>query len=197
MPKDKQISPNEPMNQTESEIPEYIPETIDKRKTREYNLIDLDPEPDEFVEVDVDPDSFPVKRKTGPKPKELVPGIIYGKACGRNKVVIDPNQVLELVSYGLKHHELCSLYGINMDTLIYNFKSEIKRGKELGKIALRRAMMNNAIKNNNAAVQIFLAKNMLGMSDNPNRSDDKAPLPWVEDTSEETTDVNETKSDSE
>ena len=192
MPKDKQISPNEPMNQTE-----YTPETVDIRKTRELDIIDLGPESDEVIEVDVDPDSIPVKRKTGPKPKELVPGIIYGKACGRNKVVIDPKQVLELVSYGLKPHELSALYGVNLDTLIYNFKSEIKRGKELGKIALRRAMMNNAIKHNNAAVQIFLAKNMLGMSDNPNRSDDKAPLPWVEDTSEETTDVNETKSDSE
>jgi hypothetical protein len=30
----------------------------------------------------------------------------------------------------------------------------------------------------NAAVQIFLAKNILGMSDNGQESDDKKPLPW-------------------
>ena len=43
-------------------------------------------------------------------------------------------------------------------------------------------MFRNACDNHNAAVQIFLAKNLLGMSDNGLiDSDDNAPLPWVED----------------
>jgi len=49
------------------------------------------------------------------------------------------------------------------------------------KMSLRRAMFKNAIKNNNAALQIFLAKNMLGMSDNPQNTEDSKPLPWTED----------------
>jgi hypothetical protein len=41
-------------------------------------------------------------------------------------------------------------------------------------------MLNNACKNMNAAVQIFLAKNMLGMSDQLINTDSNEPLPWVE-----------------
>jgi hypothetical protein len=54
----------------------------------------------------------------------------------------------------------------------------MQKGREDMKISLRRAMLNNACHNNNAALQIFLAKNMLGMSDNPIDNDDNAPLPW-------------------
>jgi hypothetical protein len=39
-------------------------------------------------------------------------------------------------------------------------------------------MLNNACQNNNAALQIFLAKNLLSMSDNPIDSEGNAPLPW-------------------
>jgi hypothetical protein len=41
-------------------------------------------------------------------------------------------------------------------------------------------MLNNACRNMNAAVQIFLAKNILGMSDNPYDSESNAPLPWTD-----------------
>jgi hypothetical protein len=39
-------------------------------------------------------------------------------------------------------------------------------------------MLNNAINHNNAALQIFLAKNFLGMSDNPVNTEANTPLPW-------------------
>jgi hypothetical protein len=42
-------------------------------------------------------------------------------------------------------------------------------------------MLDNACRNMNAAVQIFLAKNILGMQDTPTNSDDKQPLPWSDD----------------
>jgi hypothetical protein len=45
------------------------------------------------------------------------------------------------------------------------------------KTQLRHAMFKNAL-GGNAALQIFLAKNMLGMSDTPMNSDDRRPLPW-------------------
>jgi hypothetical protein len=38
-------------------------------------------------------------------------------------------------------------------------------------------MLKNAL-GGNAVMQIWLSKNMLGMSDNPQNSDDKQPLPW-------------------
>jgi hypothetical protein len=55
----------------------------------------------------------------------------------------------------------------------------MEKGREDLKHTLRRAMIKNAL-SGNAALQIFLAKNMLGMSDTPNQSEDKKPLPWVE-----------------
>jgi hypothetical protein len=41
-------------------------------------------------------------------------------------------------------------------------------------------MIQNACNNNNAAVQIFLAKNLLGMSDNGMTSDSNEALPWTD-----------------
>jgi hypothetical protein len=63
------------------------------------------------------------------------------------------------------------------DTLRYNFTDIIAKGRQEMKTALRNAMFKNAM-SGNAALQIFLAKNMLGMSDNPNSSQDDKPLPW-------------------
>jgi hypothetical protein len=40
-------------------------------------------------------------------------------------------------------------------------------------------MIKNAL-GGNAALQIFLAKNFLGMSDTPVNSEDKLPLPWTD-----------------
>jgi hypothetical protein len=48
------------------------------------------------------------------------------------------------------------------------------------KIRLRKAMFRNACELNSAAVQIFLSKNILGMSDSPVDSEANAPLPWTE-----------------
>jgi hypothetical protein len=41
-------------------------------------------------------------------------------------------------------------------------------------------MLKNAL-GGNAVMQIFLAKNMLGMSDNPTNTDDDKILPWTDD----------------
>jgi hypothetical protein len=118
------------------------------------------------------------KSKTGPKPKELVEGTFQGLPVGRDKKVIDPEDVRKLSALGCKDREIADFLGIKEDTLRYNFADILVKGREDMKVSLRRAMLNNAVQNNNAAIQIFLAKNFLGMSDNPTNSDDKQPLPW-------------------
>jgi hypothetical protein len=82
---------------------------------------------------------------------------------------------------GCKDVEICDWFGIDGNTLRYNFSVELIKGRESLKQSLRRAMLHNAISNNNAALQIFLAKNFLGMSDNPHDSEATAPLPWTDD----------------
>jgi hypothetical protein len=120
-------------------------------------------------------------KKTGPKPKKLVTAEIQGIAVGRDKKVIPPNEVQKLAALGCKDVEICDWFGIDGNTLRYNFSVELIKGRESLKQSLRRAMLHNAISNNNAALQIFLAKNFLGMSDNPHDSEANAPLPWTDD----------------
>jgi hypothetical protein len=121
------------------------------------------------------------KKKTGNKPKQLVEATYKGIEVGRDKKVIDPKEVEKLASMGFKNSEISEYFGIDDSTLGYNFKQELTKGKMNLKQSLRRAMIHNAINNNNATIQIFLAKNILGMSDNPIDSEANTPLPWSDD----------------
>ncbi len=119
------------------------------------------------------------KSKTGPKPKELVEGTITGLPVGRDRTVVPPDQVEELASLGCTDRDIANFFGIKEDTLRYNFADNLTKGREELKISLRRSMLRTA-HSGNAAVLIFLAKNILGMQDTPTNSDDKQPLPWID-----------------
>jgi hypothetical protein len=131
-------------------------------------------EPQEFMKPII------ARAKTGPKAKQTVDAIYSGIQIGRDKIVVDPEEVFKLAQLGLKNTEIANYLGVTEESIRYNFNADLAKGREQLKITLRRAMLHNAIANNNAAVQIFLAKNMLGMSDTPINSEDNAPLPWVE-----------------
>jgi len=118
--------------------------------------------------------------KTGPKPKQIVEATIKGICVGRDKTVVPPDEVQKLAALGCRDNEIANFFGIKEDTLRYNFTDNLIKGREEVKITLRRAMLNNACRNMNAAVQIFLAKNMLGMSDQILNTESNDPLPWVE-----------------
>jgi len=130
-----------------------------------------------FQEIPRDPS------KTGNKPKQLVAVEVLGYEVGRGlrKRVVSPEDVYKLAALGHTDREIATWFSMDEQTLRYNFKDIMLKGRQEMKTALRNAMFKNAL-NGNAALQIFLAKNMLGMSDNPNQSDDKRPLPWAEDT---------------
>jgi len=118
--------------------------------------------------------------KPGPKPKEIVEGTIKGYAVGRDKKVVPPDMVQELASLGCLDREIAAFFGVKEDTLRRNFADELVKGREEMKVKLRKAMFQNACVNMNAAVQIFLAKNILGMADIPVNTEQNQPLPWVE-----------------
>lgn len=115
--------------------------------------------------------------------------IVTGLVVGRDKKVIPPDEVYKLAAIGCKDEEIADWFGVKRDTLKRNFTSELIKGKEAVKQTLRRAMLDNAINKNNAAVQIFLAKNLLGMSDNGLTSDANEPLPWIEGDAQELEEV--------
>jgi len=107
--------------------------------------------------------------------------IVTGLVVGRNKVVVPPEEVEDLASLGCTDRDIANWFGIKEDTLRYSFTENLTKGRENLKISLRRAMLKNACVNLNAAVQIFLAKNMLGMSDNGMNTDTAKVLPFTDD----------------
>lgn len=126
-----------------------------------------------YIEEPVDPS------KTGNKPKQLVAVEVYGYQVGRgmNKRIVTPEDVYKLAAIGCSDKEIATWFSVKEDTLRYNFAAIMAKGRQEMKTALRNAMFKNAL-SGNAALQIFLAKNLLGMSDQGMNSDDKQPLPW-------------------
>lgn len=120
--------------------------------------------------------------KTGPQPKKLVAVEVLGYEVGRGlrKKVVSPEDVYKLAALGMSNREIARWFDIDHQVVNYNFQTIIDKGREDMKTSLRRAMLKNAM-SGNAALQIFLAKNMLGMSDNPTNTEDKRPLPWSDD----------------
>lgn len=138
------------------------------------------------------------KNKTGPKPKNLKEGTIVGLQVGRgeNKQIVPPDQVEELASIGCTDREIAAFFKIKEDTLRYNFADNLQKGREFQKTRLRQAMFKNACVNMNAAVQIFLAKNVLGMSDQAMNAESNTPLPWIEGDIDESDEIKEQQQDS-
>ena len=149
----------------------------DQDKDAAYNLA----ENDLYDIIDcVEEVADTIDRKPGPKPKKLVAIEVYGYQVGRGlkRTVVVPDEVFKLAAIGLTDREIASWVQCAEDTLRYNFADILAKGRTELKMSLRRAMLNNAINKNNAAVQIFLAKNYLSMSDSPHNTDDTKVLPW-------------------
>jgi DNA invertase Pin-like site-specific DNA recombinase len=107
------------------------------------------------------------------------------KSRGRPKVELDTDQLLRLAELGCTRSEIAYVMDCSVETLRRNYQETIERGTAMGKIKLRRAMMRNACENDNATIQIFLAKNILGMSSEPADAVDALVLPWEETAPEE------------
>lgn len=101
------------------------------------------------------------------------------KGAGRKKIQLDEDMLLKLAELHCNYKEIAYVMEVSVDTLKRNYADLIDKGHALGKIKLRRAMLRNACENDNAAVQIFLAKNLLGMENDPSATrDDALVLPW-------------------
>jgi hypothetical protein len=127
-------------------------------------------------------DTPTTRKKTGPKPKDLVTVEVTGYEVGRGitkKVVFD-SDVYKLAAMGCSDREIATWFDCNEETLRYNFKEIIAKGREDLKQSLRRAQIKLAL-GGNATLLIWLGKNILGQSDNPTDSEANTPLPWDDD----------------
>lgn len=139
----------------------------------EATLPDL---PSEQPQQSSDVPKWEFKPRKNPKWGEVTKvGLVVGR--GPNQKVIHPDEVYRLARLGCNLEEISDFFMIDRETLKYNFWDYIQKGKAETKHRLRDAQIKLALQGN-AAMLIWLGKNLLGQSDNPLNRDDNQPLPW-------------------
>jgi len=120
-----------------------------------------------------------VNNKPGPKPKEASTITIQGegKIIGRDKKPILSADVFKLAAIGCKDIEIADWFGVDGNTLRYNFNVELLKGRLTLSQSLRRKQIEVAM-GGNPTMLIFLGKNLLGQSDSPLATQEAAILPW-------------------
>jgi hypothetical protein len=83
---------------------------------------------------------------------------------GRPLKEIDPSEVEKLASYGCTPTEIGAFFNVNETTIRKRFSEIITKGKESGKIRLRKKQIEVALKGN-VSMLIWLGKQMLGQTD--------------------------------
>jgi len=109
---------------------------------------------------------------------KIVRGIAIGR--GDNRQVIDIEQVRRLAMLHCSYNDMAKFFGVKENTFINNFRYEVEKAREVTKHRLMEAMLENAIQKHNPAIQIFLAKNWLGLQNEPVAQEGNTPLPWIE-----------------
>lgn len=100
---------------------------------------------------------------------------------GRPKLELDEETIEKLAELHCNLKEIAFVMGCHKDTIKNNYQHIVDRGMAKGRMKLRRAMFRNAVEKDHAVMQIFLAKNLLGMADVPQNTEDSVVLPWEDD----------------
>jgi hypothetical protein len=129
------------------------------------------------MEYPIDPTPTPSPRR---KQRKTATIEVEGVVVGRDKKVVPPKDVERLAQMGCKDSEIAEWFGIDENTLRYNFSVELLKGKLALNQSLRQAQIRLAL-TGNATMLIWLGKNILGQQENPTNSDANAPLPWTDD----------------
>lgn len=100
-----------------------------------------------------------------------------GKLVGRDKKPVPAADVFKLAAIGCKDHEIAEWFGVDSNTLRYNFSAELIKGRETLKHSLRKKQIEVAM-SGNAVMLIWLGKNLLGQTDSPLNAQEAQTLPW-------------------
>ena len=99
------------------------------------------------------------------------------KSVGRPKKELDTDLIEKLASIFCTNEEIASVVGCHADTLADNFSDHIKKGKEKGKMSLRRRQYEKAM-SGHTTMLIWLGKQYLGQKDRIETIENNEPLPW-------------------
>ena len=87
------------------------------------------------------------------------------KPTGRpKKYNIDPKEVEKLAGFGCTNTEIASFFGCSKDLISKSYSTNVAKGKDSGKINLRKLQWNSA-KRGSVPMLIWLGKQYLGQSD--------------------------------
>jgi len=114
------------------------------------------------------------------KPRKTGTKTVEGVVVGRDRKVIPPEDVYKLANIGCKDNEIADWFGIDSNTLRYNFNTELTKGRLALNQSLRRAQLAVAL-NGNPTMLIFLGKVLLGQREDALESEDNKVLPWNDD----------------
>ena len=115
---------------------------------------------------------------------------VKGIVVGRNKIIVPPEEVEHQASLGCTDREIAAYFDVHENTLRYNFKEFLTKGRHTLKPSLRQAQLRVAL-DGNPTMLIWLGKNMLSQNDNGTASDDKRPLPWTDDIDDDVVEEDE------
>ena len=92
--------------------------------------------------------------------------------------VVDQEAIKKLAQLHCTYDEIAEFLGVSTKTLQRNYVHLIKKGREMGKISLRRAQFEKAI-GGNVAMMIWLGKQHLDQRDKIEQTTYNEPLPLV------------------
>jgi hypothetical protein len=81
--------------------------------------------------------------------------------------VVDETLVINLAKIHCTTAEIAIICKCSKDTLERHHMEALKQGRSEGKTSLRRAMWKSGVEKGNTGMLIFMAKNLLGMTDRP------------------------------
>lgn len=95
---------------------------------------------------------------------------------GRPKIEIDRAEIVKLAHLQCTYEEIAAFFDVDKGTISRNYTTEVLKGRELGKMSLRRSQFKLA--QTNGAVCIWLGKNYLGQKEpDSNRITDEIEIP--------------------
>ena len=92
------------------------------------------------------------------------------------KYKLDTDQIKKLASLGCTNKEIGDFFGCSADLLEKSYSEFLTKGRAEQKLRLRQLQWKSAEKGN-IVMQIWLGKQILGLSENTIKEDDE-PLAW-------------------
>jgi len=109
---------------------------------------------------------------------------VTGRIVGRDKIVIPEDEFYQMACLFSTWKDFSEYYGVAETTLRNNFADLYTKARQTTKRKLRQKMLETAL-NGDRVMMIWLSKQWLSMSENPQDKNSSDILPWNEEENNE------------